>query len=155
MKHALSALALTVIAGPALAAGHGMGDADAGEKLFNRQCVACHVVRTDDGDTLAGRNARTGPNLYNVIGREAGDAEDFRYSSALEDAGEAGLVWDQESLAAFIQDPTGYLREYLGDNGARSKMSYKVRKEEDAVNLAAYFATVSPDAEMEEAEASN
>lgn len=125
--------------GAAMADGHGFaGDVDAGEAAFN-QCQTCHVVVDDAGETLAGRNARTGPNLYNIIGRTAGTVDGFRYSGSMVEAGEAGLVWDEESFVAYVQDPTGYLREYLDDSRARGKMSYKVRKEEDAVNLAAYL----------------
>ena len=51
------ALAASLLAAPAFAGGHASGDAAAGEKLFN-QCQSCHVVQDDDGNTLAGRNAK-------------------------------------------------------------------------------------------------
>ncbi len=44
------------------------------------------------------------------------------------EAGEKGLVWDEETLSAFLQNPSGYLKEYLGDSGAKSKMSLKLKK---------------------------
>lgn len=50
------------------------GDAAAGESAF-RQCATCHVVTDPAGNTLAGRAARTGPNLYGVAGRVAGSIE--------------------------------------------------------------------------------
>lgn len=54
------------LAVPAFADGHAAsGDAAAGEKAF-RQCISCHVVQNEAGDTLAGRNAKTGPNLYGI-----------------------------------------------------------------------------------------
>jgi cytochrome c len=133
-----------LLAAPAFAGGHASGDAAAGEAVFN-QCQTCHVVTDADGNTLAGRNARTGPNLYGVAGRAAGSEEDFRYSSALADANAAGIVWDEESFVAFVQDPTGYLREALDDSRARSKMSYRVRSEEDAINVYAYLASLAPE----------
>lgn len=142
MKRNLIALAaLTMAATPALADGHASGDAAAGEKAF-KQCIACHVVVNADGETLAGRKAKTGPNLYTTVGGTAGTVEGFRYSNSLVDAGEAGLVWDEASFVAYVQDPTGFLREYLDDSGARGKMSFKVRKEDDAVNLYAYLASI-------------
>jgi cytochrome c len=154
MKFNLIALAVaSVIAAPAFADGHAVdltaiGDVEAGEKAF-KQCVACHVVADADGNTLAGKRAKTGPNLYAVVGRVAGSVEDFRYSKSIVAAGEAGLVWDEAAFVAYVQDPTGYLREYLDDDKARGKMSYKVRKEEDAVNLYAYLKDIGP--EMEDA----
>lgn len=121
------------------------GDAEAGEKAF-RQCISCHVVVDDDGNTLAGKKAKTGPNLYNVAGRPAGSFEGFKYSKGMLAANEAGLVWNEETLSAFIMDPTGYLREATGDAKARSKMTFKLRKEEDAANLYAFlFGLANPE----------
>jgi cytochrome c len=126
------------------------GDAAAGEDAFS-QCQTCHVV-FHDGETLAGRGQpnRAAPNLYGMVGRQAG-TEDFRYSDSMVEAGEAGLMWTEEEFVAYVQDPTGYLREYLDDNRARGKMSYRVRSEEDAVNLYAYLAQFGA-MEMEEGE---
>jgi len=144
MKLKLSLIAAGILAAaPAFSESHGAsGDAAAGEKAF-RQCVACHVVVNEAGETLAGRKAKTGPNLYGVAGRAAGAVEDFRYSKSMKAAGEAGLVWDEAKFAAYVQDPSGFLKEELGDSGARGSMSFKVRKEDDAVNLYAYLASLS------------
>jgi cytochrome c len=119
------------------------GDVAAGEKAFN-QCQTCHVVVNDAGETLAGRNARTGPNLYAVSGRTAGTYEGFRYSPSMVAAGEKGLVWDEETFVAYVQDPTPFLREYLDDKGARGQMAFKVRSEEEAKNLYAFLASLAP-----------
>lgn len=82
MKKFTLAAALSVLAAPVFADGHAptVGDAAAGEEQFNRQCVACHVVADASGEVLAGRNAKTGPNLYGIAGRTLGAVEDFRYS---------------------------------------------------------------------------
>ena len=58
-------MAATMLAAPAFADGHASGDVAAGEKAF-RQCVSCHVVVNDAGETLAGKKAKTGPNLYGI-----------------------------------------------------------------------------------------
>lgn len=141
MKHFGLAAAMALLSAPAFAAGHASGDAAAGEEAFNRQCVACHVVVDDAGETLAGRNAQTGPNLYNVTARNIGAVEDFRYSDGLIELGEAGETWTEENFVGYVQDPTGWLRETLDDRRARGKMAFQVRSEEDAVNLYAYLAT--------------
>ncbi|MBT8457077.1 MAG: cytochrome C [Rhodobacteraceae bacterium] len=143
-KFSIALAGACLMAAPAFAGGHATGDAAAGEEAFS-QCQTCHVVVNDEGETLAGRNARTGPNLYNLFGRAAGTVEGFRYSPSIVEAGEAGLVWDEEQFVAYVQDPTGYLREYLDNNRARGKMSYKVREEADAVNLWAYLVSLSPE----------
>ncbi len=118
------------------------GDAAAGETAF-RQCIACHVVTNEAGDTLAGRNARTGPNLYGVPGAVVGHVDDFRYSSGLTTLHEQGVIWTEENFVAYVQDPTAYLREATGDNGARGAMAFRVRSEEDALNLYAYLASLT------------
>jgi cytochrome c len=120
------------------------GDPAEGESAF-RQCQTCHVVENDEGEVLAGRNAKTGPNLYGLPGRAAASIEDFRYGDGIKEAGEKGLVWTEEEFVKYVQDPTAYLREYTGDDSARSKMSYKARSEEDAHNLWAFISSLSPE----------
>ena len=120
------------------------GDAEAGAGLFASQCQNCHVVVNAAGETLAGRNARTGPNLYGVIGRQAGAYEGFRYGASIVEAGQAGLVWDEETFVAYVQNPNTFLRTYLNNNRARGNMAFQVRQEEQARNLYAFLATFSP-----------
>lgn len=148
MKLKITVAALAFAAAPAFAQDLPMtdvvptGDAAAGEAAF-RQCATCHVVADPAGETLAGRAAKTGPNLYGVAGRVAGLVPEFRYSDSLKAAGEKGKTYDEETFVAYVQDPTGYLREFLDDPSARGNMTYKVRKEEDAVNLYAYLHSLS------------
>ena len=140
MKFMIPALvAAGLVAAPAFAS----GDVEKGKRAFN-QCQTCHIVADAAGNTLAGRAAKTGPNLYGVIGRQAGTAEGFGgYGDSLVQAGVNGLAWDEYSFVAYVQDPTGYLREVLGDKKARGKMSFKVRKESDAEDLYAFLVSLA------------
>ncbi len=141
------AAAATLLATPVLADGHITGDAEAGERAF-RQCISCHVVVDAEGETLAGRNARTGPNLWGIDGRMIGNVEDFRYGNGLTALMESEMVWDEASFVAYVQDPTGWIREVAGDDSLRGAMSFRVRSEEDALNLYAYLASLGgPEAE--------
>lgn len=148
-------LAAIALGAPAFAASHAAsGDAEAGEAAF-RQCQTCHVVESPEGETLAGRGPanRQAPNLYGLAGRPAGSVEGYtRYRDSIVAAGEAGLMWDEASFVAYVQDPNAFLKETLGDNGARSGMSFRVRSEEDAVNLWAYLATFGGEEMTEEGE---
>ena len=117
------------------------GDASAGEGIF-KKCQACHVVEDDEGNKIAGRTGRVGPNLYGLNGRGAATVDGFRYSKALSAAGEAGLVWNEESFVAYVKDPNGFVREYLDDRRARGSMTFKLRDTEDALNLYAYLVSV-------------
>ncbi|EAQ04932.1 cytochrome c family protein [Pseudooceanicola batsensis HTCC2597] len=127
------AAALAALAAPA----YSDGDAAAGENEF-RKCKSCHEIATAD-ETLV-RGGKTGPNLYGVVGRTAGTVEGFNYGDDLVRAGEAGLVWDEAQLAAYMEDPRAFLRDYLGDNSARSRMTFRLRKGSE--DVAAYLATV-------------
>ncbi|MCA3437234.1 MAG: c-type cytochrome [Rhodobacter sp.] len=140
MKHAITALTiLAASSGMALAA----GDAEAGKKIFN-QCQTCHVVADPDGNVLAGKNAKTGPNLYGIIGRPAASYEGFKYGDGIKEAAAKGLVWDEANLTVYVQDPTKFLDEFTGNPKLKSKMVFKVKKEEDAANVAAFLASLSP-----------
>ncbi|MFK7743714.1 MAG: cytochrome c family protein [Roseobacter sp.] len=143
MKRTFAALIALSFAAPAFADGHGgPGDAVEGEKTFNK-CKSCHMIVSDAGDEIV-KGGRTGPNLYGIIGRQAGIA-DFRYGDDLVAAGEAGLVWDAANLAEYVADPRAFLRAYLDDSKAKSKMAYKLRK--GGEDVAAYLASVAPPAE--------
>ncbi|NBD29060.1 MAG: cytochrome C [Alphaproteobacteria bacterium] len=142
----LTILAAATLGTAAIADDHATGDPAAGEQAF-RQCASCHMIVDDAGETIA-RGGRVGPNLYGVVGRQRGSVEDFRYSDLLIAAGEVegNTAWDEESFVAYVQDPSGWLTEFTGESG-RGKMTYMVRKEEDAVNVWAYLASVGPDPE--------
>ena len=64
------------------------------QQVFNNACRTCHTI--NEGDN------RWGPNLYKIIGRQAGSLPDYNYSSALKGA---GFVWDKEKLERFIANP--------------------------------------------------
>ena len=142
MRLSAFAAILAVVGAPAFADGHASGDPAAGSAAFNRQCVSCHVVVNDAGQTLAGRNARTGPNLFNMDTRGIGSEADFRYSDAILELGAAGEMWTEENFVAYVQDPTAWLRDVLDDRRARGKMAYRVRSADDAADIYAYLATL-------------
>ena len=101
---------------------------EAGEKVF-RKCKACHQV----GETAKNR---VGPMLTGIVGAPAGAVEGFKYSSAMQEAGAAGLVWDHEALTGFLTKPRGFMKG--------TKMSFGgLRKQEDIDALIAYLQSES------------
>ena len=142
MKSTLTLLAvLATTAAPAFAG----GDAVKGEAVF-KQCQACHVVVDPAGKVLAGKASKTGPNLYGVSGRVAGSYPEFKYGESIVAAGAAGLVWDEATLVAYVQDPAGFLKERLGDKTAKAKMAFKVKNAESAADVYAYLVSLVPPA---------
>jgi cytochrome c len=141
MKRVSIAVLFSLFAGPVFADGHAptRGDIAAGQQQFNRQCVACHLVRDPSGNVLAGRNARTGPNLYDVTGRTPGSVDGFRYSDSLKELGATGAAWNEDGFIKFVQDPSRYLKDTLGDRRARARMSYQVRNERHAYDIYAFL----------------
>lgn len=115
------------------------GDAEAGKKAFNR-CKSCHMIADPAGDVIV-KGGKTGPNLYGIAGRTAGTVEGFKYGDSIVEAGENGLVWDEETFVAYSQDPRAFLKEYLDDTAAKSKMSFKLKS--GGEDVYAYILSVS------------
>jgi cytochrome c len=128
------AFAASALAAPAFA-----GDPAAGEAAF-KKCKACHSVISSDGTEIQ-KGGRTGPNLYGVIGRGVASDPDFSYGASLAALGATGAVWDEASIAAYVADPTAYLKSALGDDAAKSKMSFKLAA--GGEDVAAYLASVA------------
>ena len=139
---AILALAPILMLSPAFAEGP-TGDAEAGAKVFNK-CQTCHVVVNEAGETLAGKAGKTGPNLYGMPGRVIGSYPEFRYGDAIVAVGATGAVWDEESFVEYVADPAKFLKSTLDDKGAKTKMTFKLPKEQDARDVYAYIASLSP-----------
>ncbi|MEH6830631.1 MAG: c-type cytochrome [Sulfitobacter sp.] len=146
---AVTALGFALLSAPAFADGHATGDADAGEKVFNK-CKACHMIQDADGNNIV-KGGRTGPNLYGIYTRVAGST-DFKYGESLVQAGEAGLEWNEETFVKYVADPKKFLGEYNDDKRAKSKMSFKLKKEDESANVWAYLVSVGPEVEAKPAD---
>jgi cytochrome c2 len=96
-------------------------DIDAGESAF-RQCSACHQYASE-------RNAG-GPHLVGIVGRAVGSVENWRYSTALQ---EAGGIWTPERLNEWLINPDDYL--------PGNRMAYPgVRSEQERIDIIGFLA---------------
>lgn len=125
---AVGALAAIALSGTAFAA----GDAANGEKLAKARCVACHSF--DNG----GPN-KVGPNLFGVVAHGAGKNATFKYSEGFMASINKGLVWDDTTLDEYLKDPTAFLQAHSGDAKARSKMTFKLPKENERADVIAFL----------------
>jgi len=97
-----------------------------GEKVF-KQCASCHQI---------GENARhkVGPVLTGVVGRTVGQADGFKYSPAIRKAADEGMIWDHDTLDAYLESPRAVI--------AKGRMSFQgLRSEEDREAVIAYLRT--------------
>ena len=142
MNHLLKIVpVLCLVAGSAMAESHASGDAAAGEKNI-KKCKACHQVVDNDGNEIF-KGGKTGPNLYGLSGRVAASVEGFRYGDSIAALGETGFVWSEDEFVAYVADPAAFLKDKLDDGKARSKMSFKLNKEQDVKDIWAYLVSVS------------
>lgn len=93
-------LACTIVT-TALSAPASAQSAANGEDVF-KKCRACHDVGPEAKN-------RVGPALRGVFGRKAGTADGFAYSDAMREAGAKGLVWSDETIAQYLDNPRGYI----------------------------------------------
>jgi cytochrome c2 len=126
----MKALAKTALLGVALvwsANAFAAGDAAKGEATFKAKCKMCHAV----GPTA---KPGIGPVQNGLIGATAGARPGYKYSSAMKAAGEKGLVWTEETLNKYLEDPKAVV--------PGTKMVFPgLKKAEDRENVIAYLKT--------------
>lgn len=117
-------------------------DAAAGEIVF-KKCMTCH--RIGEG----AKNA-VGPEQNGLIGRQAGTVPGFAYSPLNKAAGEAGLIWNEDTIFAYLADPNGFLINFLKEKGkpelakGSTKMAFKLPSEKERKDVIAYLKKFSP-----------
>ena len=98
-----------------------LGDVSHGEKVF-KKCSACHMI-------AAGGKNMIGPNLWSVIGRQAGVVSDYKYSKAMV---AYGKEWTFEEMNSYLIKPQAYVKG--------TKMAFAgLRKEKDRASVILYM----------------
>lgn len=92
-----------------------------GKRTF-KLCATCHTVDEGAGNLV-------GPNLWGVVGANAGANADFAYSPAML---ESGITWTPENLAGYLENPAKFIKG--------NRMSFAgVRRPADREALIAYL----------------
>jgi cytochrome c2 len=100
MKTAIAGMLMAAaLASPAAAQD---GNADEGAEVF-KKCRACHDVGPEAKN-------KVGPLLNGIIGRKAGTIDKFEYSDANKAAGAGGLVWSEEVLFKYLENPLVFMK---------------------------------------------
>ena len=98
-----------------------MGDLAHGAKVF-KKCSACHMIASDGKNMI-------GPNLWNVIGRQAGSVDDYKYSKAMV---AYAKKWSFEEMNSYLIKPQAYIKG--------TKMAFAgLRKEKDRASVILYM----------------
>ena len=98
-----------------------MGDIATGEKVF-KKCAACHSI-------VKGGKNNIGPALYNVVGRQIGVVDNYKYSKALSGYGKE---WTFEELNGYLTKPAKWIKG--------TKMAFAgLRKEKDRASVILYL----------------
>lgn len=117
------------------AAAPGEGDVAMGEEVAAQVCAACHTF-DEGGETLVG------PNLYGIYGEAVAAEDGYDYSDSFVEHGEAGEVWNSETLDAFLADPDGWAPGTL--------MAIPPVEDDDRGHVIAYLRSISPGADEAE-----
>lgn len=98
-----------------------VGRADVGQRLYEAQCVQCHALD----------HHRIGPLHWGVMGRLAGTAPGYDYSTGLK---KSGLRWTPETLDRWLRNPDAFVQN--------QQMDYQVDDAQERADIIAYLATL-------------
>ncbi len=137
LKTILTGVAIAVVAGgSAIAAECTLpADAQAGKAVSN-QCKACHVFEADKP------SRPTAPNIHDIYDSKAGERKDFpRYSQGMQGAAAKGLVWNDQNLMEYLNDPKAFLNKV---NGAEVKhaMFFALKDEKKRQDVVAFLKAI-------------
>ena len=100
-------------------------DIDKGAKVF-KKCSQCHVVEKDGANKI-------GPALWNIVNKDIGAKEDFKYSKAM---AEFEGDWTYEQLNGYLLNPKKYVEG--------TKMAFAgLKKDTDRANVILYLRSFS------------
>ena len=104
-------------------------DASKGRDIFIVRCLNCHAFACN----------KEGPRLGGLFGRKAASVEDYDWRSYYsQDLKDSGIVWDEESLDAWLEDPAKFApTSVMAD-------SVKVEDAEERQHLIAFLKTEDP-----------
>ena len=98
-----------------------LGNLTHGEKVF-KKCAACHSI-------VKGGKNNIGPALYNVVDRQVGVVNDYKYSKALSGYGKN---WTFEELNGYLIRPAKWIKG--------TKMAFAgLKKEKDRASVILYL----------------
>jgi len=96
------------------------------------KCKACHTFKQ-------GGKHKTGPNLFGIMGSKAGSTDFKKYSKSLKNA---GWVWDDAKMEAWVCDSKKAIKSLTGDNHAKTRMGKQKKCGDKAAAVVAFLNTL-------------
>lgn len=119
---------MTLVSGSAVAE----ASVEAGKRYYDSRCKVCH--------NLAGSTHKVGPTLNRFLGKQAGTAEGFNYSTDWKTAGEKGLIWTDDNFIKYLTSGDAFIGSFVGKSKAKTKMFFSpIRNAEDRQSLLLYL----------------
>ena len=99
-----------------------------GKRIAESQCIVCH-------DLTATQENKIGPYLFGVVGRVAGEAEEYIYSNEFHKKTKHA-TWDKETLNAYLKNPKAFI--------PGTRMAFiGVKNDQDRADIISYLATLT------------
>ncbi|MDX8395876.1 MAG: c-type cytochrome [Mariprofundaceae bacterium] len=101
-----------------------------------QKCQSCHTFEPN-------QKGKFGPNLFGVVGQQAGKSNDYKYGAALANA---DFAWDEEKLTQWICNSGKTIKQLTGNKYAVTKMTTQRICGQDAKDVVAYLRTLKAQA---------
>lgn len=95
MKSSFFALSVFLALGTSFCVSAYGGDVKSGEAVFRQRCQMCHSQKK-------GGPNRLGPDLFDIMGKKAGEKAGFRYSRPLQNS---KIVWNDANMKKWLNQP--------------------------------------------------
>jgi len=102
-----------------------------------QKCQLCHSFEPNQ------KKSRFGPQLFGIVGQQAGKSQNYNYGSALS---KAGFTWNETVLSEWICNSGKTIKKLTGDKHARTKMPNQNTCGQNARDIVAYLGTLKAQA---------
>ncbi len=101
-----------------------------------QKCQLCHSFEPN-------QKAKFGPELFGIVGQQAGKSQNYKYGSALS---KADFTWNETTLTEWICNSGKTIKKLTGDKSARTKMPNQNTCGQNARDIVAYLSTLKTQA---------
>jgi len=103
-----------------------------------QKCQSCHNFEPN-------QEKKFGPNLFSIVGQQAGKSQDYKYGASL---AKADFTWNEENLTDWICHSGKSIKKLTGNNYASTKMLPQHICGQDAKDVVAYLRTLKSQASI-------